>query len=109
MVRITRKMIAATEPQMMACFCWWAGSERAASAITTALSPDNRMLTTMIWPSPIQNTGLETYSIMLVAPRGSLLCFRAIRSLLARKGQNYTRGAPQRHDDNARDENFVPS
>src|SRR5690606_24212711 len=44
-IRIT---IAAAEPITMAFFCWSAGSERAARAMTTALSPDNRIFTQMI-------------------------------------------------------------
>ena len=50
-IRIT---IAAPEPQKIACFCCFGGSERAASAITTALSPDRTMLTPMILARPIQ-------------------------------------------------------
>jgi hypothetical protein len=35
------------------------------------LSPDSTILTMMIWPSPTQNTGLDKYSIMRVAPRSA--------------------------------------
>ena len=35
----------------------WAAATRQASAITTALSPDSRMLIQMIWPTAIQNAG----------------------------------------------------
>ncbi|MOA63792.1 hypothetical protein D3C78_1896460 [compost metagenome] len=48
-------MIAAAEPIVIAFFCWAGGSERAASAMTTALSPDSKILTQMIWSSAIQN------------------------------------------------------
>ena len=48
-VSTIRMMIAAAEPTTIAFFCCAGGSERAASAITTALSPDSRMLTQMIW------------------------------------------------------------
>ena len=57
-VRITRITMAAALPQMIACFCRLPCSERAASAITTALSPESRMLTPMISSNPIQNSGL---------------------------------------------------
>ena len=46
--------IAAAEPQMIACFCCFCGSERAASAMTTALSPERTMLTPMIFSRPTQ-------------------------------------------------------
>src|SRR4051794_37333518 len=39
---------------MIACFCCLRGSERAARAITTALSPDRMTLTPMIFARPIQ-------------------------------------------------------
>ena len=45
---------AAPLPQRTACFCCLGGSERAASAITTALSPDSTMLTPMICSSATQ-------------------------------------------------------
>ena len=57
-VSVTRMTVAATLPQMIACFCWRRGSERAASAITTALSPDSTILTMMISPSATQKAGL---------------------------------------------------
>ena len=50
-IRIT---IAAALPQKIAFFCWCAGSERAAIAMTTALSPDRTMLARMIEPSAAQ-------------------------------------------------------
>src|SRR5690606_3223090 len=59
-VRTIRMQIAATDPMTMAFFCCCSGSERAASAMTTALSPDNRMLTQMIWISAIQKAALVT-------------------------------------------------
>ena len=43
-----RMMIAAAEPITIA-FLLLREQQRAASAITTALSPDSRMLTQMIW------------------------------------------------------------
>ena len=58
-IRIT---IAAPEPQTIACLCCLGGSERAASAITTALSPDRMTLTPMILMSPTQNSAEITYS-----------------------------------------------
>ena len=54
-VRMIRITTAAPEPQKIAAFCCFGGSERAASAITTALSPDRMMLTPMILGRPIQN------------------------------------------------------
>src|SRR6267154_479088 len=63
MVSTIRSTTAAPAPQMIACFCWCAGSERAASAITTALSPDRMMLTQMIAPSPSQNCDVRSSSI----------------------------------------------
>ena len=53
-VSASDNLIAAADPQKMACFCWRGGSERAASAMTTALSPDRMMLTPMIFSRPIQ-------------------------------------------------------
>jgi hypothetical protein len=52
MIRITT---AAPLPHMIAAFCCFGGSERAASAITTALSPDNTMLMPMICINATQN------------------------------------------------------
>src|SRR5882762_7129405 len=63
MVSTMRSTTAAPAPQMTACFCWCAGKERAASAITTALSPDRMMLTQMIAPSPSQNWVVSNSSI----------------------------------------------
>ena len=54
-VSTTRSTMAAALPQKIACFCWCGGNERAASAITTALSPDRMMLTQMIEPRAVQN------------------------------------------------------
>src|SRR5688572_20795945 len=51
-IRITT---AAPAPHITACFCCRAGSERAASAITTALSPERTILMRMICHSPAQN------------------------------------------------------
>ena len=57
MVRTIRMATAAPAPQKIALPCWCGGSERAASAMTTALSPDNRMLMTMISSPATQNWG----------------------------------------------------
>ena len=62
MVRMIRMTIAAPAPQRIACFCCFGGSERAASAITTALSPDRTMLTPMILARPIQKACVRTSS-----------------------------------------------
>ena len=61
-VRMIRITTAAPEPHSTAAFCCFAGSERAASAITTALSPDRMMLTPMIFSRPIQNACVESSS-----------------------------------------------
>ena len=47
----------------------WGGSERQASAMTTALSPDRTMLIRMIWESAIQKTGSDRKA--MVSPRGA--------------------------------------
>src|SRR5262249_21299045 len=60
----TRSTIAAAEPQMMACFCCLRGSERAARAMTTALSPERMTLTPMIFSRPIQNACVRSSSNM---------------------------------------------
>src|SRR5881409_3084470 len=70
MVSTMRSTTAAPAPQMTACFCWCAGKERAASAITTALSPDRMMLTQMIAPSPSQNCEVRSSSISRSPPVG---------------------------------------
>src|SRR5467141_4602740 len=70
MVSTIRSTTAAPAPQMIACLCWCAGSERAASAITTALSPDRMMLTHMIAPSPSQNCDVRSSSIQRSPPVG---------------------------------------
>src|SRR6185436_3158071 len=57
---------AAPLPHSTACFCCLAGSDRAASAITTALSPDNTMLTPMICSRATQNVGSS--SVMSEGP-----------------------------------------
>ena len=54
-MRIT---IAAPLPQKMAFFCCCGGSERAARAITTALSPDSMMLIQMILSRPTQKAAV---------------------------------------------------
>ena len=58
MVRMIRIATAAPLPQKMAFFCCCGGSERAASAITTALSPERTMLTPMICTSATQKAGV---------------------------------------------------
>src|SRR6267143_5007019 len=63
MVSTMRSTTAAPAPQMTAFVCWCAGNERAASAITTALSPDRMMLTQMIAPSPSQKCDVRSSSI----------------------------------------------
>src|SRR5258708_3933825 len=68
MVSTMRNTTAAPAPQMIALFCWCLGNERAASAITTALSPDRMMLTQMMAPSPSQNCDVRT-SCMAVSSR----------------------------------------
>src|SRR5262245_14267501 len=62
-VRMIRSTTAAAAPQNIASFCCFSGSERAASAITTALSPDRMILTQMIAPSPSQNCEVTTSCI----------------------------------------------
>jgi hypothetical protein len=51
--------MAAALPQKIAFFCWTGGRLRDANAITTALSPDSKMLATMIDMSAAQNKGSE--------------------------------------------------
>src|SRR5690348_14233304 len=68
MVSTMRNTTAAAAPQMTACLCWCTGNERAASAITTALSPDRMMLSQMIAPSPSQNCDVRS-SCMAVSSR----------------------------------------
>src|SRR6476661_345154 len=53
---------------MIADFCWRGGSERQASAITTALSPDSTMLIRMIWKSATQNSGVISADMLLGTP-----------------------------------------
>src|SRR5262245_4357345 len=64
MVRPIRSTTAAPAPQKIACFCCLGGSERAASAITTALSPERTMLTPMIFSRPTQNAWVASSSSM---------------------------------------------
>ena len=62
-VRTMRSAIAAALPQNTASRCWRGGSERAASAIMTALSPlTSRLIQTMA-PSSIQKMGRCSMSI----------------------------------------------
>src|SRR6185369_12490449 len=71
-VSTTRSTTAAPEPRTTAFICWCAGSVRAASAITTALSPDRMMLIQMILTSPIQNSALCRNSIDVSSDAGAL-------------------------------------
>ena len=75
-----------------------AGNPRAASAITTALSPDSTMFTPMICSSAIQNSGLSNVTDLLVAQ---------MRTALVRVS---TRGECQRRqgDDQQHQRNGVP-
>src|SRR5947208_608933 len=97
MVRTMRSTTAAAAPQMTACLCWCTGKERAASAITTALSPDRMMLTQMIAPSPSQNCDVRSSSIVLpmaslpAAFQNSPTTFPSTRSILTAEG---TLGSP---------------
>src|SRR5215470_11917130 len=68
-VRMIRITTAAPAPQKMACFCCLAGSARAASAITTALSPERTTLTPMIFASPIQKACVISSCIELLLAR----------------------------------------
>ena len=54
MVKMTRNSTAAPAPSRMPQKRCRGGSERQASAITTALSPESRMLIQMIWPTATQ-------------------------------------------------------
>jgi hypothetical protein len=50
--KMIRKRIAAPAPKKMPRLRWRGGSDRLASAITTALSPESRMLIQAISPMP---------------------------------------------------------
>ena len=54
-----RSTTAAPAPRIMPQKRCRGGSERQASAMTTALSPDSMMLTPMIWPTATQNGRLH--------------------------------------------------
>ena len=54
MVKMMRSSTAAPAPSRMPQKRCRGGSERQASAITTALSPESRMLIQMIWPTATQ-------------------------------------------------------
>ena len=69
MVSTMRITTAAPLPQATARACCSAGNPRAASAITTALSPDSTMLTPMICSSAIQNSGLVKLIDILLSLR----------------------------------------
>src|SRR6267142_5304125 len=58
-----RSTTAAPAPQSIACLRWRSGRDRAASAMTTALSPDRMRLTQTIVPSPNQNCAVRNSSI----------------------------------------------
>jgi hypothetical protein len=64
--------MAAADPMTMAFLCWAGGSDRAASAMTTALSPDRRMLTQMISARASQKTDDHSSISMSLARPGSL-------------------------------------
>ena len=57
MVKKMRSSTAAPAPRRMPQKRCCGGSERQASAMTTALSPERRMLIQMIWPTASQNAG----------------------------------------------------
>ncbi len=65
-IRMMRSTIAPAVPHRMPWVRCLGGSLRQASAITTALSPPSRMSIMMIWPTAIQNSGVESISILLV-------------------------------------------
>jgi hypothetical protein len=67
-VSTTRKMIAAALPQKMAFFCWAGGKLRDANAITTALSPDNKILATMIESNAAQKAASENAEKSIMSP-----------------------------------------
>ena len=74
-VKTTRKIMAAALPQKIAFFCWFAGRLRDANAITTALSPDNKMLATMIDKSAAQKAGPENTEKSMSCLPTLFLCF----------------------------------
>ena len=76
-VKMMRSRTAAPAPSMMPQKRWRGGSVRQASAITTALSPDSRMLIQMICPTATQNGRLHEIvpdALPPVTPRFSELC-----------------------------------
>ena len=62
-VSTMRSTTAAPEPNWMALRCCSGGSDRAASAMTTALSPESTMLMPMTSSKPIQNAELDSNSM----------------------------------------------
>jgi hypothetical protein len=62
-VRTTRRIIAAALPQKIAVFCCFGYKLRGAKAITTALSPDNKIFSTIMDPNAIQNEMSENAAI----------------------------------------------
>ena len=76
-VRMIRSTTAPITPQKMPSVRCFGGRLRQASAITTALSPDNRMLMTMISIAATQNCGRAEFHSILV---------RCARSAGARAG-----------------------
>src|SRR5882672_1952541 len=68
MVRMIRNTTAAAAPHSIASFCWRCGRERAARAITTALSPDRMMFTQIIPPRPSQNCAVINSCIEPLPP-----------------------------------------
>lgn len=65
-VRTMRMTIAAADPQVTAFFCCFGGSDREASAITTALSPESTILIPIICASGIRNCSGEVKNSSIV-------------------------------------------
>src|SRR3954468_23566430 len=82
--------MAPTEPNTMAFFCWCAGRDRQASAMTTALSPDRTMLIRMIWDRAIQNTGsVRKAMLVLFLGQNELRTARSVLPRLRRWADSY--------------------
>lgn len=62
-VNAMRSTTAAPEPQKTALRCWCGGRERAASAMTTAMSPERMLLIQTILTRPIQKSALRRNSM----------------------------------------------
>jgi hypothetical protein len=61
-------MMAAALPQKIAFFCWAGGKLRDAKAITTALSPDNKIFATMIESNAAQKVASENAEKSMMSP-----------------------------------------